>query len=167
MLINTTRRLSTILVALGGLLAAGCGERAGGDIPPTAPVSGVVLLDGKPVDGAMVVFAPVEGGRYGAYAMTDSNGRFELKASEDVKGAVPGKYRVQVTKLVAEGGGSKFLVQEDLEHALKAGGAPQPGQEGQTKNVLPEKYASPETSGIEVTVPKEGITNLEIKLSSS
>lgn len=153
------------VILLAGLLSVGCGKTAG-DIPPTAPVSGVVLLDGKPVDGAMVVFAPVGGGRYGAYAITDSAGRFELKASEDVKGAVPGKYRVQVTKLVREGAGSQFLVQEDLEHALKAGGASRPGQEGQTKNVLPQKYANPETSGIEVTVPQGGLSNLEIKLTS-
>lgn len=157
--------LFAICLAMLGLAVGGCTSRGGGDIPPTAPVSGVVLLDGRPVDGAMVVFVPLDH-RYGAYAVTDSSGRFTLQSSPDVSGAVPGRFQVQVTKVVAERGAAQFLVQEDVEHALKAGGSVGPAQQGETKNVLPEKYANPKTSGIEVTVPREGISNLEIKLTS-
>jgi hypothetical protein len=144
----------------------GCSGGSGGNIPRTAPVSGVVLLDGKPVDGAQVVFVPTGSPGYGAYATTDSQGRFQLKSSEDVSGAVPGKYLVQVTKLVTRRGGSSFLVKEDAEHALQAAGGSRAPEEGETVNVLPEKYASSKTSGIEVTVPKEGLTDLKIELSS-
>lgn len=149
-----------------GIIAGGCGGGRRGDIPPTVPVAGVVTLDGRPVDGAMVVFVPVDH-RYGAYALTDSRGRFELQSSPEVKGAVPGKFRVQVTKVVAAQGGGQFMVQEDVEHALAAGGTVASSPQGDAKNVLPEKYSKPDTSGIEVTVPKEGLKDYEIKLTSS
>lgn len=146
-------------------LVLGCQRRSRGNIPQTAPVSGVVLLDGQPVEGAMVVFVPTQSPGFGAYAMTDSSGRFQLKSSEDVSGAVPGNYLVQVTKLVTSTGGAQFVVQEDVEHAQAAGGSV--SQEATvTKNVLPEKYSNAKTSGIEVTVPASGLDNVEIKLSS-
>ena len=57
------------------LAAVGCG---GG----TANVSGVVTLDGKPVEGATVTFTPdsKDGGGVGAsYGKTDAQGRFSLR----------------------------------------------------------------------------------------
>lgn len=160
--------LAVLLCSVSGLVVSqGCGSRSRGNIPQTAPVSGTVTLDGQPVDGATVVFVPTGTPAYGAYAVTDSKGHFSLKSSETVSGAVPGKYLVQVTKLVTDTSGKQFVVAEDVEHAALASGgsAPSTGVSA-TRNVLPEKYANPKTSGIEVTVPAEGLQNLEIKLSS-
>ncbi|MBC7351982.1 MAG: carboxypeptidase regulatory-like domain-containing protein [Thermogutta sp.] len=151
----------------GLVISQGCGSRTRGNIPQTAPVSGIVTLDGQPVDGATVVFVPTGTPAYGAYAVTDSKGRFVLKSSETVSGAVPGKYFVQVTKLVTDTTGKQYVVAEDAEHAALASGDTTPtGTGGITRNVLPEKYANPKTSGIEVTVPPEGLQDFEIKLSS-
>lgn len=155
--------VSTCIVSL--VVLVGCKTRDRGNIPQTAPVSGTVTLDGKPVDGATVVFVPTGTPAYGAYAITDSSGRFTLKSSETVTGAVPGGYLVQVTKLVPDTSGSVAVTPEEAEHEGQAGGGSQVSV-GRTKNVLPEKYANPKTSGIEVTVPAEGIENLEIKLTS-
>ena len=161
-----TRLLCCLLVA-SLIVVVGCSRRGGaGNIPKTAPVSGIVTLDGKPVDGASVVFVPAQSPGWGAYAITDSSGRFVLKSSEEVSGAVPGKYFVQVTKLVSGSGETQFLVKEDIEHALAAGGKTSDGG-SDVKNVLPEKYSNAKTSGIEVTVPETGLENLEIRLSSS
>jgi len=154
-----------ILLVLG-VPSLGCQRRSRGNIPQTAPVSGIVLLDGQPVEGAMVVFVPTQSPGYGAYAMTDSSGRFQLKSSEEVSGAVPGNYLVQVTKLVTSTGGAQFIVKEDVEHAQAAGGGSVSPEASVTKNVLPEKYSNAKTSGVEVTVPTGGLDNVEIKLSS-
>jgi hypothetical protein len=83
-------------LAAGALLAAvvGCGG------PKFAPVSGVVSLDGKPYDKAVVSFQPIgtsnnpNPGR-GSSAYTDANGRFVL-VSDDNKGAVVGKHLVRI-----------------------------------------------------------------------
>jgi hypothetical protein len=86
------------LLAAGGLLAAVVGCSGG---PKYAPVSGVVMLDGKPYPKAVVSFQPVatEGnpnpGR-GSSAYTDENGRFVLMGDNDVDGAVVGKHLVRI-----------------------------------------------------------------------
>jgi hypothetical protein len=68
-----------------------------------APVSGVVTLDGKPLDRASVVFKPEAGGRP-SFGVTDEQGRFTLAYSMDEDGAEVGSATVTVsTKLQAEG----------------------------------------------------------------
>jgi len=45
-----------LLVALGPLLLAGCGSSSGGG----EVVTGTATIDGQPLDGATLVFAPLE-----------------------------------------------------------------------------------------------------------
>jgi hypothetical protein len=85
------------LLAAGVLLAAlaGCSGGAG-----YAPVSGVVKLNGKPYDKAVVSFQPIgttenpNPGR-GSSAYTDENGRYVLK-SDKYSGALVGKHLVRI-----------------------------------------------------------------------
>jgi hypothetical protein len=85
------------LLAVGALLVAvaGCGSSN------FAPVSGVVTLNGKPYNKAVVSFQPIGSptkpnpGR-GSSAYTDENGRFVLKSDNNVNGAVIGKHRVRI-----------------------------------------------------------------------
>jgi len=87
----------TGLLALASLLT-GCGGEM-----KVAPVSGVVTLDGKPLDRASVVFKPEAGGRP-SFGVTDEQGRFTLAYSMDEDGAEVGSATVTVsTKLQAEG----------------------------------------------------------------
>jgi hypothetical protein len=66
-----------------------------------APVSGVVSLNGKPYDKAIVVFQPMmtndnpNPGR-GSSAYTDANGRFTLKSDGTQDGAVIGRHTVRI-----------------------------------------------------------------------
>ena len=84
--------------ALGALLlaAAGCS----GD-SKYVPVSGTVLLDGKPYGKAVVSFQPIgtkdsaNPGR-GSSAYTDEKGRFVLMCDGTVPGAVLGKHQVRI-----------------------------------------------------------------------
>lgn len=91
----------------GGLLAlvvvgpslAGCGGRPAG-YPETAPVSGVVTLDGEPLEGASVSFIPAAG--RSSSGQTDSSGRYELYYTGRIKGAMLGKHRVSISRPVPD-----------------------------------------------------------------
>jgi len=78
---------------LGTLILTGCGV----DGPEIAPVGGTITLDDHPVEGAMVYFEPVAGGR-SSTALTDAEGHYELKYIGDRMGALLGDHQVRITK---------------------------------------------------------------------
>jgi hypothetical protein len=87
----------------GGVLAltavAGCGAA----LPPIAEVEGVVRLDGKPLAGVYVEFAPeVAGGAATRLpfsdATTDANGHYELRCETQVPGALVGMHKVIILR---------------------------------------------------------------------
>jgi hypothetical protein len=80
---------SAVLVVLLGSVV-GCGDANLGR------VRGTVTLDGQPLDGAMVTFAPVEGGRPAA-GRTDAQGRYQLVYSRDSSGAMIGEHLVTIS----------------------------------------------------------------------
>ncbi len=69
--------------------------------PKTVPVTGVVLLDQKPIEGAVVAFLS-EDQQSGASAMTQADGTFALTTFEENDGAVPGVYRVTISKTLVK-----------------------------------------------------------------
>jgi hypothetical protein len=83
-----------VLAAALLVAAAGC---AGGK--KTAPVRGAVTLDGKPVSLVSVVFLPQREGGMMAQGVTNKDGDFELTTYKPNDGALPGEYRVVVTKI--------------------------------------------------------------------
>lgn len=91
-----------VLFVLGLTTLAGCGSTvaAGPDPATFVSVKGLVTLDGKPLEGAMVVFFPQESKMGdGANAVTSASGEYELKTN-GASGAVPGSYRVLISRLV-------------------------------------------------------------------
>lgn len=62
-------------------------------------VSGTVTMDGERLPDAEVVFLPLDGQRV-AMGRTDSRGRYELMYSSTVDGAMAGRYRVTISKLI-------------------------------------------------------------------
>jgi hypothetical protein len=80
------------------LLLAGCGGSY-----KIAPVSGRVMLDGKPLANALVQFLPAEGEdkapRPTSIGTTDAEGRYSLvlNTPQKTKGAVVGKHKVMIT----------------------------------------------------------------------
>jgi hypothetical protein len=113
------------------LLAAGCSDE-----PKLHRVAGTITLDGKAVEGAGVVFNPVAEDGALAAGKTDAQGRYELRTTEK-EGALAGKYQVTVLLTKAEG------PQKD------------PGVEDKRKMtyLVPKKFSSRETSGLEAEVP--------------
>ncbi|GIX04409.1 MAG: hypothetical protein KatS3mg114_0278 [Planctomycetaceae bacterium] len=144
---------------------SGCGgDRWTRNLPDTVPAQGVVTLDGKPVDGASIVFVPADGGKYTANGLSRSDGSFALRAFPSKQGVVPGSYKIGVSKTVEQQMTlpQNFQAGEDAEHAQKI-------VETNTTtwvNALPQKYASPETSGLMATIPPEGIKDLKLELTS-
>lgn len=156
----------TALIVLLGIGLQGCG---GSGRPKTVPVTGVVTLDGKPIEGANVTFYPDTGESAAtggpqkktdaatrpATGTTDKEGKFTLKTFEEGDGALPGKYRVGIVKKEVTG----FLADKD---GLSGGIAPEGIKE---KWIVPQKYADPKTSGLTAEV-KPGMEPLEFKLTS-
>ena len=91
-----------------GICLSGCGPST--PVAPTAPVYGVVTLDGKPVEHAVVTFLPTDGtGGFGGAATTDAAGRYVVRTPVKTSGLTgqrvvltgglpPGRYRVQVSR---------------------------------------------------------------------
>jgi hypothetical protein len=112
-------RLLAVSVAVLALTAAvGCGDGR----PKRVPVSGQVLIDGKPLTHGYVQFAP--GDSRASTGGLDADGHFVLTCFEMGDGAVTGKHKVSVMSQEAIG-------QETIKwHA-------------------PKKYANANTSGLE------------------
>ncbi|RMF37793.1 MAG: carboxypeptidase regulatory-like domain-containing protein [Planctomycetota bacterium] len=137
------------------LALTGCQGEKG---PRTVPAKGIVTLDGEPVEGAAIVFID-ENGLYPARGYSDENGRFSLDAFEYKTGAVPGTYKVVVTKTINKAiTDPAALKGEEAEHA---------GEEADEiiVNALPQKYAIP-NGLLTFTIPEEGTDNLIIELKS-
>ncbi len=122
--------------------ATGCIGESG---PRTVNASGVVTLDGAPVEKAQVIFIN-ESGSDPASATTDAQGKFSLSYNGQKPGAIPGKYKVQVGKTVLE---------------TKEGG----GAEVKITQGLPAKYANIVTSGLTAEIPEKGTSDLKIELT--
>jgi hypothetical protein len=85
--------------ALGiALLAAAAGCGGEGKIS-TAPVSGVVTLNGAPLANASISFQPIAGGNPGPPSsdQTDEEGNFTLHFADGKEGAVVGKHKVLIS----------------------------------------------------------------------
>ena len=82
-----------IAVSIGIAGVSGCGA---GDRPPLGAVHGRITLDGKPLTGARVGFAPQSGGRESS-GVTDAEGNYELKYIRDVMGAKIGAHTVRIS----------------------------------------------------------------------
>jgi hypothetical protein len=133
--------VACLVVALAGCSAGGSGIN----------VKGQVLLDGKALAGAHVVFE----GPGGSSATTDSDGNFEIKSATKFDSIKPGKYFVYITKYVDKKGNAPDPEERDQLIAAKL-----------LKNLVPAKYSDPESNVLTEEI-KEGANNLApFKLTS-
>lgn len=130
-----------LILACAFCCFAGCSDNG------LAPVSGKVVIDGKPIENAAVLFQPEDGG-VPATGVTGPNGEFTLSTG-GIPGAALGKNSVSVAKSVAAQPNRKIEESEIVP----------------TKLETPVKYASPKTSGITIDV-KRGMPPVELTLSS-
>lgn len=124
---------------------AGCGGD-GANRRATAPVTVKVTYKGKPVDNAFVQFISVENPQP-AVGITDASGSCSLKTYEPNDGAIVGLNTVTITKSEIDAKNVRPVRPEDAD---LVGITPVPN----LKNLIPQKYASPATSGIQADVVK-------------
>jgi len=136
-------------ILLCALATLGCNSQ-GGHLPKTVPAAGVVTLDGKPVEGAQVVLIPAGDATTGAFGTTNASGHFSLRAFEEKPGAIPGEYKVQVSKTIE----------------VKMQGKLDGGDAVRFEHGVPAKYTGAKTSGLTATIPDAGINNLSFTLTS-
>jgi hypothetical protein len=149
-------------------LFGGCNQA---DLPPLANASGVVNLDGKPLQDARVIFHPVDGGARMSYGTTDSSGTFKLSTFGMNDGGLIGRHRVAISKIDTPVDGPKIDVKKLQEGGYASGGFP--GYESQMgiggtakgpKQEIPEKYSDKEKSQIEVEITAAGPNDFSFNL---
>jgi hypothetical protein len=143
------------------LCIAGCSNT---NLSGLVPVSGMVTLDGQPLEEAMLNFQPkevkVENPRAGV-ARSDAAGKFRVMTLQPNDGVYPGEYKVIVSKSVEvpltpqEEEKIKKLIQDNI-----------PIPDPVYKELIPTLYTKFETTPLVITIGSNGDTNLTIELNS-
>jgi hypothetical protein len=154
-----------------GLALAGCGgssdDAAVADRPETSPVTGTVTYQGKPVEGATVSFlstvVPIPGqptDASSAYGLTDAQGTYRLTTFETDDGAVPGEYKVTITKIQTPPPGAQVSM-DDPNYNPDS-----PAQTAAARPVylVPERYSDRGTSNLTATVKAGGGNTIPFEL---
>ncbi len=140
---------SALGIAAALLLSVGlCGCGPASNLPKTVPAEGIVTLDGQPIGDVTIIFI-AEQGSYNATAVTTADGKFSLRAFPEKTGAVPGSYKVEMTKTIVEAASAK---RDEPNVNLKFG--------------LPKKYANIATSGLSREIGADGEKDLKFELVS-
>lgn len=156
--VNVRRSVLLPCAALGLVVACGCGDSV-----RLAPVSGTVLIDGKPLPKAGVTFTPVAGGRP-AWATTDGEGRFQLTTLRAGDGALVGEHIVTVAERDTDA--PVIPKNADDEVASLYAEMPTHPQQRKRKGALDARFASRETSGLTFTVEAKGTNVAELNLTN-
>lgn len=91
----------TVLV-VGLFAASGCSDEVEVEL---FTVSGTVMMDGKPLEGATVVFVPEKSTQpQPSWGYSDASGKYSLKTADGYDGIEPGTYRIVISKLVMKDG---------------------------------------------------------------
>ncbi len=148
------RRAVLLCLLCAAAAVAGCGGSEG---PELARVTGRVLHQGQPVEGAQVRFAAAGSPRI-AYAKTDADGRFLLTTFQTGDGAVVGEHRVAIFK------------HAPTQPAAAAKPTAVPGMNGASMesgpetNQLPARYQNPQDSPLRAAVTARGPNDFTFEL---
>ncbi|MEN6494982.1 MAG: carboxypeptidase-like regulatory domain-containing protein [Thermoguttaceae bacterium] len=123
--------------------------------PKRVPVTGKVIYQGQPVEGAHVTFAPQAQGLNPAFGTTDASGVFKLSTFDADDGAQPGEYAVTISKTIIEGA-------QKAEAPIQNTGTPPPPPK--TTEMLPVKYKSATDSGLTATVEEKAANEFSFEL---
>lgn len=129
---------------------AGCGKPPA-DAPsvPIHPVSGIVTLDAKPIEGARLALISLQGQQPGDITpngISDAEGKFQVSTYTVADGAPDGAYAITVSWPEIRNAGSS---------------EPEYGKER-----LPKRYQIAEQSGFVVTVSEDLQDHLNLELKS-
>lgn len=132
---KTRRRPAAIRFAalvFAAVMIAGCSRETG---PVCHPVRGKVLYDNQPLAEALILFHPLDGGTKEVpkpLAYSDQAGNFELTTLQPRDGAPAGKYAITIELRELKPDGDEMV------------------RDG--RNLLPDRYRDPKSSGLEFVV---------------
>jgi hypothetical protein len=161
-------KFQVVVVGLAFLLGAsvlGCGGggEGAGQREKTTPVSGTVTYQGRPVVDAAVAFVPDAPTGRGAFGRTDSQGKYKIMTFVAGDGAVPGSYKVTVTKQLAEAPGKTAETgDDDYVDPETAGAAAAPAK---PVGMLPVKYSTAASTPLTATVPDGAAQTIDFELT--
>jgi hypothetical protein len=148
-------RMLMVLLVTVSLNVSGCSS--GNTMPRTEPVSGVVTIQGKAIEGVEVYFTCDQ---FVSYGKTDSQGHYSL-----VQGAVSGENKVYFKKTV--GGDAAFAQQEGVDDYMLQMAAESSGggkKTGATKPIVPAEFADPANPKLSFLVAPGGTDAANFKL---
>ena len=149
------------LVVLG--LLVGCGRGSSGGVVGTVHVTGIVTMDGQPLEGATVTFTSPD---FQASGRTAQDGHYEL-----TQDATPGDYKVTVRKFsgatfeVGEGmdeGQFEAMALSAEENAKRSG---VPAKDVPTQ-LIPAQFSDPTQTTLKYTLPQKGTVEANLRLTS-
>lgn len=118
------------IIGLGIVVALGCNNSDGR--PNRTQVSGTVTFRGQKVAEADIIFSPANGNA--AYGKTDESGKYQLSTFGENDGAIPGSYKVMISKKVITNG----MTAEESRNYFAQHGTPPP--EPVYEYLVPMKY---------------------------
>ncbi len=138
------------VIATGLVWGQGCGTPKP-EAPPTYPVSIKISYRDQPVEGANVTLIPQEQSGRGASGVTDAGGVARVGLPGLADGAVPGKYWVTVAKVEGTQSDPNLSAEEFYkQQSAKPNASPE-----SPKHLLPVKYLSAQSGGLECTVQEQ------------
>lgn len=143
--VSSNVRLGAGLWLLCLTACSGCFGGSSG--PKPVPVSGIITLDGKPLQGARVTF---DSDQRPAVGITSTDGSYKLSL-----GALPGEYRVTIGDPPGNAGMTRPMA------APFAGDKPEP-----IPVTLPLKYSDPAQTTLKFTVTDAGSEVADFSLTS-
>jgi len=161
-LVQNSHLLKVFIVGVLFLFTVvGCGKKG----PTVAIVSGTVLLDGEPLDGASVIFHPASSSGLAGSGRTSLDGTFGLTTfgAASGAGATPGEYVVTVSK--EEWPEFEEPEDDDPNYEKKMAQVEREMERAKPTYVTPRAYSDEETSGLTATV-SSGENDIVLKLSS-
>ena len=158
---SKTSKNGFIIGLLSLFTLVGCGPKG----PAVSSVSGTVLLDGEPLDGASVVFHPTSSSGLAGSGKTSADGTFGLSTFRATPGAgvVPGKYVVTISK--EEWPQFEEPEDDDPDYERKMEKVERDMERARPTYVTPQAYGDEETSGLTATV-STGENKIVFELSS-
>jgi hypothetical protein len=152
-----TIRVVQILFLLSAIVLpfAGCGgEKLPAGMPPPVPCEIVVTQDGQPLEGAIVRLVPTDGSEWNSLGRTDASGKMTAYTLDRYKGAVPGKYKVAVSKTEQDAPSGPELSFEERQKMILQGQTPPEAPMPASYNLVEVQYADVTTTPLEIEVKK-------------
>ena len=157
-----------LCVSICCVVLAGCG-RAQRWPALTEPTTAVVRLDGRPVEGALVMLGPVGKG-YSSQGTTAADGKATLTTFRRGDGAVAGDYKVLVSLQETRDNPALKLPDPAIDREAYHLARDQAAQAGKSfylvRELLPQRYVSFDTSGFDAEIRRGVANEVVLELSS-